>query len=89
MPLAQTLTRTLLPAHAPALRLLATEPWRALREYVEHHRRALDHLPRGDGHPVVVFPGLASDELALRPLGRCTLMADHQTSAVPLRWSCR
>ena len=70
MPLSQTLTRTLLPAHAPSLRLLATEPWRALREYVEHHRRAVDHLPRGDGHPVVVFPGLASDELAVRPLLR-------------------
>jgi pimeloyl-ACP methyl ester carboxylesterase len=70
MPLLHTLSRALLPAHAPPLRLLVTEPWRALCEYVEHHRGTVDHLPRGDGHPVVIFPGLATDELAVRPLKR-------------------
>jgi pimeloyl-ACP methyl ester carboxylesterase len=70
MSFSETIARTLLPAHAPPLRLLVTEPWRALREFVEHHRRAIDHLPRGDGHPVVIFPGLATDERAVRPLER-------------------
>lgn len=36
---------------------LATMPW-------------LKRLPRGDGHPVLVFPGLGASELSTRPLRR-------------------
>ncbi len=54
-------------AARPPLRLLGTEPWRAAREYL---KLALlpPRGPRGDGHPVIIFPGLASDSLAVRPL---------------------
>jgi Alpha/beta hydrolase family len=54
----------------PALTLLGTEPYRAGFEYVLH---ALTKAPRradGDGHPVVIFPGLASNGRAVAPLRR-------------------
>ena len=45
--------------HSPSLSLLATEPARALLDYLG------SHLPRprlaaGDGHPVIVYPGLGA-----------------------------
>jgi pimeloyl-ACP methyl ester carboxylesterase len=52
----------------PALRLLGTEPWRAGLEFVEHLLSTPPLPVQGDGHPVVIFPGLASDGLAVRPL---------------------
>lgn len=55
-------------AGAPPLSLLGLEPLRAAWEYA--HMRLLDAsgFPRGDGHTVVVFPGLASDKHATAPL---------------------
>jgi len=56
------------PVSTPSLMLLGFEPLRATLEFVG--MRAMDRkaLPRGDGHAVVIFPGLASDHVALAPL---------------------
>ena len=55
-------------AGAPALALLGLEPVRAALEYA--HMRLMDKsaLPAGDGHPVVIFPGLATDKTSVGPL---------------------
>jgi pimeloyl-ACP methyl ester carboxylesterase len=62
MPSSQTLS----PFHAPPLALLATEPLRAILEFCAN----LGQLPRvqGDGHPVVIYPGLGAGALATFPL---------------------
>jgi len=54
----------------PAVGLLLSEPWRAAVELVSHKlgRAAPAGLPPGDGHPVVIFPGLAADGNAVAPL---------------------
>jgi pimeloyl-ACP methyl ester carboxylesterase len=52
----------------PSLTLLGAEPWRAALEFVSHK---LAHKPAhaiGDGHPVVIFPGLGTDGAAVAPL---------------------
>lgn len=56
------------PAAAPPLTLFGLEPWRAALEYA--HLRLVPASKRvsGDGHTVVVFPGLASDKRATAPL---------------------
>lgn len=56
------------PAPRPPLLLLGTEPLRAAAEYFAN--RVQPHPPgaSGDGHPVVIFPGLASDGHAVAPL---------------------
>ncbi len=56
------------PAPAPSMRLLGMEPIRAAFEYAGMRRMNKDHLPKGDGHPVVIFPGLASDTRSTGPL---------------------
>ena len=56
------------PVRRPPLTLLGTEPWRAAWEYVSHKRSPCAAGSGADGHPVVLFPGLASDGKALRPL---------------------
>jgi hypothetical protein len=48
---------------APTLGLLATEPLRALLDYCAS-RVATRPAPEGDGHPVVVYPGLGGGALA-------------------------
>ena len=53
---------------APPLVLLGLEPVRAAWEYARMRMMDVSSLPRGDGHTVVVFPGLASDRRATRPL---------------------
>ena len=61
-----------LPFHAaPSLALLGLEPMRALAEYAALHFMDRATLPSGDGHPVVIFPGLASSERSLGPLASC------------------
>ena len=55
---------------APSLPLYATEAGRALAE-LSLYRAALPLatlLPRGDGHPVLVLPGLLADDRSTRPL---------------------
>jgi hypothetical protein len=40
--------------------LLALEPLRAISDYVAGQAPMAETLPRGDGHPVLVFPGLGA-----------------------------
>lgn len=55
-------------AAAPHWGLLAMEPARACYELVAGMMASKGDYPRGDGHPVVIFPGLAADSLSTRPL---------------------
>lgn len=55
---------------APPLALMGLEPMRALFEYVNTGLMDRSRLPLGDGHPVVLFPGLGADAMALEPLRR-------------------
>ncbi|RQP22703.1 alpha/beta fold hydrolase [Piscinibacter terrae] len=58
---------------APAWRLLGAEPARAVIEYAAMRLMNKTALPRGDGHAVVIFPGLATNHHAVAPLkGFCT-----------------
>src|SRR5438105_1117369 len=50
------------PFRAPPLSLLAMEPVRAVLDYVAA-RVGVQPLPIGDGHPVVVYPGLGGGAL--------------------------
>lgn len=52
----------------PSLSLLGSEPLRAAVEFARHKLARKGKPARGDGHPVVLFPGLGSDGLALAPL---------------------
>src|SRR6185295_15537481 len=56
---------------APSLSLLATEPWRAGFEYLRAQWMDRSTLPAGDGHPVIVYPGLGADTAAVQPLVQC------------------
>jgi len=53
---------------APSLTLLGLEPVRAALEYLGARLMDRSSLPAGDGHPVVLFPGLAADKTCLGPL---------------------
>ncbi len=53
---------------APALTLLGVEPLRAALEYAGMRFMDKAALPPGDGHPVLIFPGLAADHRSLGPL---------------------
>ena len=50
---------------------LASLPW----------LRALRQLPRGDGHPVLVFPGLGANDLTTAPLRRYLGQLGYATQA--------
>ena len=54
--------------HRPPLTLLAAEPFRAAVEYVSQKLSKPDKAKHGDGHPVVIFPGLATDGHAVATL---------------------
>lgn len=58
-------------AVAPSLALLGVEPFRAVIEYAGMHLMDRGVLPEGDGHPVIIFPGLAADKRSLVPLRNC------------------
>lgn len=58
------------PIRAPHWMLLGTEPVRAAIEYARMRSMNVGALPRGDGHSVVIFPGLAADHRAIGPLLR-------------------
>ena len=45
----------------PPLILLGTEPLRAAMEFARHKFAKPDHSKPGDGHPVIIFPGLGAD----------------------------
>jgi pimeloyl-ACP methyl ester carboxylesterase len=58
-------------ATPPSFRLLGTEPIRAALEYADYQikgRWQAAALPKGDRHPVIIFPGLASSGKAVAPL---------------------
>ena len=55
----------------PPLSLLGTEPWRAALEFLSfrfNDVKPTKMVPAGDGHPVIIFPGLATDSSAIAPL---------------------
>lgn len=54
----------------PALPLYLSEPGRAVADYGLYlaARPLLPRLPRGDGHPVLVLPGLLADDASTRAL---------------------
>jgi predicted alpha/beta hydrolase family esterase len=56
------------PFGAPALSLLGLEPLRAALEFASMRFTDHDAMPVGDGHPVVIFPGLATDKISTGPL---------------------
>jgi hypothetical protein len=56
------------PVASPHWALLALEPAQACYELVTGMMASKRDLPRGDGHPVVIFPGLAAYSLSTRPL---------------------
>ena len=56
------------PIEKLSLALLGIEPWRAAFEFASHKIARRHARPRGDGHPVVIFPGLGSDGTPLGPL---------------------
>jgi pimeloyl-ACP methyl ester carboxylesterase len=61
------------PITAPNWMLLGSEPIRAAFEYARMRSMDFAALPRGDGHPVVIFPGLAANRTSIAPLLRlCT-----------------
>jgi pimeloyl-ACP methyl ester carboxylesterase len=47
---------------------VGVEPMRAVFEYARMQMMSTASLPRGDGHPVVIFPGLASNQNSIAPL---------------------
>lgn len=49
------------PHDAPSLVLLGTEPMRAIAEYAWTRLAPRPSAPPGDGHTVVIFPGLAAN----------------------------
>jgi len=59
-------------AIAPPSRLLLLMEARAFGEYAALllSRSFLASLPRGDGHPVMVIPGFATDDASTRPMRR-------------------
>lgn len=56
---------------APSLVLLGCEPVRAALELVSSRLFASRRSPEGDGHPVVIFPGLGANGFAM------TILRDH------------
>ena len=64
------MTTAILP-FPPSLGLLGIEPLRAMFEFAGMHLMDRSRLQAGDGHPVVFFPGLATDRRAIAPLRDC------------------
>lgn len=58
------------PIKRPSLALLGAEPLRAAFEFVSHklHRDPQLAKGQGDGHPVLIFPGLGMDGKCVAPL---------------------
>lgn len=64
---------------APSLALLGLEPLRAAIEYVRLRCTRRRKAPRGDGHPVVLFPGLCTDCRMVGVLGAWCESLGHPT----------
>jgi pimeloyl-ACP methyl ester carboxylesterase len=59
------------PARRPSLALLGAEPFRAAFELARHQMMKAKPSTAGDGHPVVIFPGLGADGSSV------ALLRDH------------
>lgn len=56
------------PVSRPSLARLGTEPLRAALEFISFKLSPKVSAAAGDGHPVIIFPGLGTDGLAVAPL---------------------
>jgi pimeloyl-ACP methyl ester carboxylesterase len=56
---------------APSLGMFGMEPFRDVAECASMRMMDKQALPEGDGHPVIIFPGLAADRRSLVPLRNC------------------
>ena len=56
------------PIKRPSLALLGAEPWRAALEFLSHKLMPDSPAVKGDGHPVLIFPGLGADGKSVAPL---------------------
>jgi pimeloyl-ACP methyl ester carboxylesterase len=67
-------------AEGPGLPLYLTEPSRAAADFGLYlaARPLLDRLPHGDGHPVLVLPGLLADDASTRILRRVLRRLDYR-----------
>lgn len=52
----------------PSLALLGIEPWRAALELLSLQFSRFTAPKTGDGHPVIIFPGFATDSSTVAPL---------------------
>lgn len=66
------MSQRLVTIEPPSLGLLLTEAPRAIGEFGLYlgSRPLLRRLPRGDGHPVLIVPGMGADDFSTRPLRR-------------------
>jgi pimeloyl-ACP methyl ester carboxylesterase len=64
----------------PALPLYLSEPGRAVADYGLYlaARPLVARLPRGDGHPVLVLPGLLADDVSTRALRTVLRRLDYR-----------
>lgn len=62
----------------PPAVLLALEPLRAISDYLAGFAPPSEPLPRGDGHPVLVFPGLGVSGCATEGLRRRLEMLGYE-----------
>lgn len=59
----------------PSLALLGAEPFRAALEFARHMFAKSEATMPGDGHPVVIFPGLGADGTSVATLrDHCRLL---------------
>ena len=59
----------------PAFSLFCSEPFRAAKEFARHRFSKADEAKPGDGHPVVIFPGLGTDGKSVASLrARCAAL---------------
>ena len=56
------------PIKRPSFALLGAEPWRAAYEFLSHQLSSNAPPIPGDGHPVLIFPGLGADGKSVAPL---------------------
>jgi pimeloyl-ACP methyl ester carboxylesterase len=63
-----TVSTSMQPVSRPSIALLGREPWRAAYEFLTFKLTPRPPGPSGDGHPVVIFPGLGTDGAAVSPL---------------------
>ena len=68
------------PITAPNWMLLGSEPVRAALEYARMRSMDFSALPRGDGHPVVIFPGLAANHTSIAPRLRLSTQRGYAAS---------